>query len=70
VFQLPIFDLGTDCSVQPTSNYSIVGFATVRITNVQLGGPVSALTIPHTDTQPTQSGGGCFGTNCELTMAN
>jgi hypothetical protein len=70
VFQIPIFDLGTDCSVQPTSNYSIVGFATVRITNVQLGGPVSAQTIPHTDTQPTQSGGGCFGTNCELTMAN
>jgi hypothetical protein len=72
VFSLPIFDLGTGatCSGQMTSTYPIVGFATVRITSVTLGGPVIAQTIPHDDSQVLQDDGGCFGTKCNLTMAN
>ncbi len=70
VFQIPIFELpaGAACSGPIKGAYQIVGFATVRITNVTLGGPVNVQTIPHTDTQTVQDGGGCFGTDCTLTM--
>jgi hypothetical protein len=73
VFQIPIFESrSADCTANFNQSAPIVGFATIRITAVDKNGPPRTITIDtiqNTSGTSTQLGGGCFGTDCRVTLA-
>jgi hypothetical protein len=73
VFQIPIFESpSADCTANFNQSAPVVGFATIRITNVVIEPGVPNViyidTIKNTETASTQLGGGCFGTDCRVTL--
>jgi hypothetical protein len=72
VFTIPIFDLGDpSCTDQLNGVRPIVGFATIKITNVIVDGDTKRIDIQtigsNSGTNP-QPGGGCFGTDCRVVL--
>ena len=69
VFQVPVFR-HADCSAPATATQSIVGFATIQLTNVFSDGgshsEIDFVSISHTDAVPPPGGGGCFASNCQV----
>jgi hypothetical protein len=71
VFTIPIYD-ATNCSAPASGQKDIVGFATVRITNVvnaESNRRIDLQTLSRTTPQPPTAGGGCFGTDCRIVLA-
>lgn len=71
VFTLPIFDnQSSTCTGQLNQSHPIVGFSTVQITDASLGSNrhVTVKVIRNTTATNTAGGGGCFGTDCRVTM--
>jgi len=72
VFQIPIFDYSGCPSNNASGPEPLAGFATVQVTSVVISGntkQVNLITINHSDTSESPNGGGCFGTNCRVVLA-
>jgi hypothetical protein len=71
VFTIPIYD-ASNCSVPASGHQDLVGFATVRITNVVVQGNTRRIdlqTLARSTPEAVSSGGGCFGTDCRVVLA-
>jgi hypothetical protein len=70
VFQIPVFDQ-TTCSTPASGMTPVVGFATVRLRPVTIAGANSSVridTLAHSSATPPTVGGGCFGSDCRITL--
>ena len=69
VFTIPIFDLDT-CNTSMNQSQTLVGFATVEITDVVTVGTntINLRTIANTSDTGAPSGGECFRTDCSVAM--
>jgi hypothetical protein len=71
VFTIPIYS-ASNCSSPVSGVQTIVGFSTVRITNVSGSGSnarIDLQTLSNSTEDPTVAGGGCFGTDCRVVLA-
>jgi hypothetical protein len=71
VFTLPVVEGGAGCDENFNQDRAMVGFATVRITDVGLDTTPRTVTVEvirNASQTNAGSGGGCFGTDCRVTM--